>query len=299
MCKYAEKFVQNNSFFYLPSKLKVLLLDFFYFIFLQAMEDDISLDFETLSREEVLEKLHQFGFNASAKCNTSNLRTKLRNLAKIHHPIHEFLNQMSHKEVRKVYTIIFSKNSIQNIERIKVSISNEFFKKFPKSPLTALKICVQTGKFVEKENLEKDQQKQKVEKSPQEKKRKLAEENLHSTKSRKRKVHGENTNIQKTSRAAGVEPSDYGYYQEIVTPFIGRRFHNNRNDCYVNSVMNFIMSSEELRKGIIENLCQCTLCNNLRIFLGDSRTVHLTDSVKNLGARLNPLVFGGTHLNKQ
>ena len=57
--------------------------------------EDLSLDFEALSREEILGKLKQLGCNATTKSNTSNLKTKLRNIAKIHHPFHDFLGQMT------------------------------------------------------------------------------------------------------------------------------------------------------------------------------------------------------------
>ena len=51
--------------------------------------EDVSIDFENLSRHEILEKLQLFGEKASTKNNTKNLKTKLENLAKIHHPIHD------------------------------------------------------------------------------------------------------------------------------------------------------------------------------------------------------------------
>ena len=170
--------------------------------------EDVSIDFENLSRHEILEKLQLFGEKASTKNNTKNLKTKLENLAKIHHPIHNYLDEMSQKEVRKVYMVIFSESSQQNFDRIKASISKEFFKKFPKSPLTAFKTCVQTGKFVENENFRKDQQEPNVTKSPQEKKTNIIEENLNCTKSRKRNAHGEKIKIQETSGASRVEPID-------------------------------------------------------------------------------------------
>ena len=105
--------------------------------------------------------------------------------------------------------------------------------------------------------------------------------------------------LKKKSGTSMVEPSGNVSDQEDVIPFPGRKFYNLNNDCYVISVMNFIMSSEKFREGIIENLCQCTLCKNLRIFLGDPTTIHRTKLVKDWGAILNPTIFGGVNLNKQ
>ena len=65
--------------------------------------EDKSLDFETLGREEVLAQMHQLGFEASTRRSTSELKITLRNLTKMHHPIHDYMSQLTQEEVQNVY----------------------------------------------------------------------------------------------------------------------------------------------------------------------------------------------------
>ena len=112
--------------------------------------EDASIDF---AREEILEKFKLFGINACTSINTAALRVKLRNLVKIHHPIHSYISQLTQDEVRNIYFIIFPTKKRQIADRMRTSIANEFFKNFPSSPLVALKFCVENGKVPEMNNL--------------------------------------------------------------------------------------------------------------------------------------------------
>ena len=80
--------------------------------------------------------------------------------------------------------------------------------------------------------------------------------------------------------------------------FFGRKFVNIMNDCYINSIVNLILSSEAIREGVIGKLCDCTLCQHLFNFLNDSNKSHNARSLKILLARLNPATFGEDNLNK-
>ena len=120
------------------------------------MEDDASVDFSSLSREEILKKIKLLGINACTNVSTDNLRVKLRNLMKIHHPIHNYISQLTKEEVRNIFLIVFPMKQKQTYDRMRSSLANEFFKKYPHSPLTALMFCVENGKFPDADNLKQN-----------------------------------------------------------------------------------------------------------------------------------------------
>ena len=120
----------------------------------------MSVDFDTLGREEILKRIELLGINAQTNMNTEKLRANLRNLAKIHHPIHEYLSQLTNDKLKNVYLIVFPMRNKQNADRMRVSIANDFFKNYPCLPLTALKFCVEKSKVSELNDL-----KQKFEKN--------------------------------------------------------------------------------------------------------------------------------------
>ena len=81
--------------------------------------------------------------------------------------------------------------------------------------------------------------------------------------------------------------------------FLGRKFVNIKNDCYINSIVNLILSSEAVREGVISKVCTCTLCQHLFEFVSNTNKSHNARLLKTYLARLNPATFGEGNLNKQ
>ena len=106
---------------------------------------------------------------------------------------------------------------------------------------------------------------------------------------------------QKYSNKTSQKPtnSDNSNQMEESEVFYGKRFVNIKNDCYINSVVNLILSSEAVREGVNSKLCDCTLCEHLFNFLNNSNESHNARVLKTLLARLNPATFGEGNLNKQ
>jgi len=81
--------------------------------------------------------------------------------------------------------------------------------------------------------------------------------------------------------------------------FLGRKLLNIRNDCYINSIVNLVLSSERIRNDVIGKQCDCPFCQHLLDFLKNSNKSHNARLLKTLMGRLNPATFGGDNLNKQ
>merc|ERR1712020_367319 len=66
-------------------------------------------------------------------------------------------------------------------------------------------------------------------------------------------------------RSSRGEFSEENLGQNVdLPPFSGQKFENKINDCYVNAPLNLLLSSNEIRKGILESVCHCGLCKYLR-----------------------------------
>ena len=66
------------------------------------------------------------------------------------------------------------------------------------------------------------------------------------------------------------------YHLEV---FAGRKFKNDKNECFAISIFNTLLSSKAIRKGIlVEKSCQCKLCKYLYIVLIDPSLTHLDSS---------------------
>jgi len=126
--------------------------------------EDASIDFGNLGRKEILEKFKLLKFNASTNSSTEQLRAKLKNLVKIHHPIHHYISQLTREEVNNVYFTVFPLKKRQIADRVRKSIANEFFKNYPRSPLVALKFCIENGKVPEMNDLKQEDKKYEKEK---------------------------------------------------------------------------------------------------------------------------------------
>ena len=263
--------------------------------------EDISINFDNLTRAEVLAKILDLGVIASI----SELRIQLKNLAKIHHPLHGYMNKLTEDEIKNLYFVLFSKKPVQNSERLRKTLSNEFFKNYPFAPLTAMVKCVITGKVPVPEEIsemskQKDKKKEKMNKATNEKPQSPKDNELQNIMGRKRKMPSSGTRRYETE----IRPDrpSHGSLIEEKIPFLGRKFLNKDNDCYVNSIMNFLMSSEEITNGVKEKVCKCTLCKNLAIFLDEPSKEHSSKQLKTYIAGLNPdtaVVFGGENLTKQ
>ena len=81
--------------------------------------------------------------------------------------------------------------------------------------------------------------------------------------------------------------------------FLGRKFVNIKNDCYINSIINLISSSEAIREDITGKVCACTLCQHLFNFVNDSNKSHNARSLKTYLARVNPTTSEEDNLNRQ
>jgi len=99
------------------------------------MEDPLSVDINSLERSEILARLDP---KPSYHCNTERLRNMLRNLLEKHHPIHNYLSEMSRENLRNLYMIIFEKSGNFKYAQMQKSVANEMFLKFPKAPLATL-----------------------------------------------------------------------------------------------------------------------------------------------------------------
>ena len=97
--------------------------------------EDLSVDISTLGRAELLTKLD---LSPATSSNTEELRNKLRKSLEKSHPIHEYTNQLSHESLNKLYLIIFQKSGKFMYDKMRKSLTNEMFRKFPKNPLATL-----------------------------------------------------------------------------------------------------------------------------------------------------------------
>ena len=172
--------------------------------------EDKTINFETLSREEILTQLRYLGLIASPKLTTSDLRVKLRNLSKMFHPIHDFIGQMSEEKIKIVYLKIFPLDKKRSIDRMKSSISKEFFTKHPNSPLTALKLYIKTEKIQDIENSQDNMKKSTNEKT-------VSKE----TKIPKQK---KNMKIQENPEDVVSDLQYDGSSQTNIDQFVGRKF---------------------------------------------------------------------------
>ena len=169
---------------------------------------------------------------------------------------------------------------------------------------TAMKLCIETGMVPEggvpKQKLNQNEVRnptneevasvsQEIKNTPNSKRmsapRKQNSSNEKEEASRKPNISNENL----PERSCQVEAS----------VFLGRKFKNPANDCYVNSVVNLVLSSEAVRQGVIDEVCQCTLCEKLRVFLNDASKSHNARALKMWVANFNPAIFGGDNLNRQ
>lgn len=84
--------------------------------------------------------------------------------------------------------------------------------------------------------------------------------------------------------------------EAILPPYSGRKFKNQRNDCYINATMNLLLSSNAIREGVIESFCHCPLCKYLLKVINDPSygTKHGASEVKSWASSFKP-IFGGTN----
>ena len=74
-----------------------------------------------------------------------------------------------------------------------------------------------------------------------------ADDSVRAGKKRKKNNEGHSNNADET----------------VLAPFIGRKFKNGINICYINSVLNGLLALDTYRERLMEGLCQCDLCNFL------------------------------------
>merc|ERR1712018_1127565 len=71
----------------------------------------------------------------------------LRNILQKGHPIHEYVLHLSQGNLNKLYLIIFEKSGNSKYDKMRISLANTMFKKFPKAPLTTLTWILENGKI--------------------------------------------------------------------------------------------------------------------------------------------------------
>ena len=101
------------------------------------------MDIRNLERREVLVKLGQ---STSSATSTAKLKIQLKRFLQKDHPSFRYLNQLSQENLKNLHDIIFS-GSRYRPERIEMSLANEMFKRFPKSPATVLAFILKSGKI--------------------------------------------------------------------------------------------------------------------------------------------------------
>ena len=97
--------------------------------------EDQSVDISTLDRKEILAKLD---LKPSSSLNTTDLRNKLRNVLQRNNPIHRYISQLNKEDLENLFLLIFGRSGLSRFDRIRKSMANEMFIKFPRAPLTTL-----------------------------------------------------------------------------------------------------------------------------------------------------------------
>merc|ERR1712083_647729 len=97
--------------------------------------DDPSTDVSSMERDEILTLLGL----CNSKQNTAKLRSQLRKTIMEKHPIHEWLGSLANGDLKNFFKLIFPNCPLQSSQRMKTAIATFYFKRFPKSPLSALK----------------------------------------------------------------------------------------------------------------------------------------------------------------
>ena len=97
--------------------------------------DDPPVDFGQMTRSAILKELGL----TKLKQNTDKLRGQLVRHLLTHHPINSFLSSLQLAEVKKIYQKLVKEPTIKHHDRMKKFIVEEFFKNYPRAPLTSLK----------------------------------------------------------------------------------------------------------------------------------------------------------------
>ena len=87
------------------------------------------------------------------------------------------------------------------------------------------------------------------------------------------------------TRLEDIHQLQQGHNDAYLAPFSGRKFENVGNDCYVNATMNLLLSSNEIRRGILSSQCDCGLCAFLRKVIADSNILHKPGEIKTHAGR--------------
>ena len=90
-----------------------------------------------------------------------------------------------------------------------------------------------------------------------------------------------------------------GHNDAYLTPFSGRKFENAGNDCYVNATMNLLLSSNEIRRGLLSSQCECGLCAFLRKVIRDPDIIQKPGEIKTHAGRYKHCFNGGQQQDVQ
>ena len=223
--------------------------------------EDLSVDTSHLERKDILVKLGQ---SATSSTGTAKLHIQLKKFLQKDNPILRYLNQLSQENLKGLYLIIFPGLRYRT-ERVKTSLANDMFKRFPKAPTRVLAYIIQKGKLpIDTEleniymNLSQDTNVESIEKDVD----MIPEVEINLAKKRKgSKVELTNTSAKKPMRNDNV--SDNTAAQFELNSNTGRKFVNFNNICYINSVLNGLLALDKYREKLTEGSCQCKLCKFL------------------------------------